>query len=203
MRAARWWFGLPPLLWMLHHGSVLLARWDIALLQLAHRQRSETLDGFFHAITRAGSLYLLFPLTTLLAALLWGAGRRLDALIPWGGLVGTVFITQFTKAWAARPRPALFAPIGETPSDFSFPSAHTAQILTVVLGCWLIAQPSSRLDAAVWGAAGVLLIVAVGCSRVYLQVHYPSDVLAGGLAGWCWVMGWHALLQQRIWEAAR
>jgi membrane-associated phospholipid phosphatase len=201
-RAARWVLSLPPLLALLHLGAARWARWDAALLQFADQQRTPALDLFFQTITRAGSLYLLFPVTTLLAALLWSAGRRLDAWLLWGGLAGTVVITQCTKALVARSRPGLFPPIGETPSDFSFPSAHTAQILAVTLAACLLAQPSSRLDAAFWGAAAALLVVTVGCSRIYLQVHYPSDVFAGALSALCWVLGWQALLQFRFWEAA-
>jgi undecaprenyl-diphosphatase len=75
-------------------------------------------------------------------------------------------------------------------SGFSFPSGHTASTL-VILGtvALLISMvtASGTLRATAWMAAGILA-VAVGLSRVYLGVHYPSDVLAGWVLGACWLV---------------
>jgi len=188
------WLSLVPVLWVMNKLTDHGATWDRLVLQAAHQQSSALLDAFFLRITWAGSLYVLFPLTSFVAALLWRFGRGLDALLIWGALAGTVIITQATKKGVARPRPDLFAPLGELPSDFSFPSAHTAQITALVLASWLIVHPPSSLPAVLAGGAGLLLIAAVACSRIYLQLHYPSDVIAGGLAAALWVLGLHGLL---------
>jgi undecaprenyl-diphosphatase len=78
------------------------------------------------------------------------------------------------------------------PTDGSFPSAHTTQIVAFALCVVLIVRrlwPEWQFAAL---AVAALLIVIVAASRVYLQVHYPSDVLGGFLLG----IGWIALMRK-------
>ena len=66
------------------------------------------------------------------------------------------------------------------PGDFSYPSAHTVQITAFALAVILtLVLPAQR---AWWFALVFIIVVTVGASRLYLQVHFPSDVLAGGAA---------------------
>ena len=81
------------------------------------------------------------------------------------------------------------------PTDWSYPSAHTMQIMAaaVVLFLILLRHRTTRRPLLVALLLAVL-VIGVGLSRIYLQVHFPSDVLAGGLAAAFWVVGLYALI---------
>jgi undecaprenyl-diphosphatase len=127
---------------------------------------------------------------------LWRRGRRASVAVLWASLVGGFVLNRLLKAAFDRPRPALR---GETvdlfgwsfafPTSPSFPSGH-AITAVVVYGtlAYLVArlEPTPRLRRWTLGGA-VALVLLIGLSRVYLGVHYPTDVLAGYLAGFVWV----------------
>ena len=75
------------------------------------------------------------------------------------------------------------------PPDYSFPSAHTAQAASFFIALGLVATRNlpMKTGVAVWLCCG-LLISFVGLSRIYLQVHYISDVIAGATLGVAWIL---------------
>jgi membrane-associated phospholipid phosphatase len=93
-------------------------------------------------------------------------------------------VTEALKAAAERPRPAtalVFAP------SSSFPSGHALCVMAAVLALTVVVLPMIRRDR--WGwviATGVVIVLLVGVGRVVLNVHNPSDVLAGWAAGYLW-----------------
>lgn len=119
----------------------------------------------------------------------------LSALLLWGAVLGARFLNAELKALFGRPRPpadgwkltVLGREVGFPTSD-SFPSGH-AVTSVVVFGtlAYLIVrlEPTVRLRRATLAAAAGLILL-IGLSRVWLGVHYPSDVLAGWLAGLVW-----------------
>jgi undecaprenyl-diphosphatase len=80
------------------------------------------------------------------------------------------------------------------PADLSFPSAHTLQI-TAFAFAWVLAAGSRPGGVGV--IASVLIILVVALSRLYLQVHFPSDVVIGMIAGTTWVVGLRLALGAR------
>ncbi|MCS7208877.1 MAG: phosphatase PAP2 family protein [Fimbriimonadales bacterium] len=129
--------------------------------------------------------------------LLWRGGRA-RAFALW--LLPVLALTNETcdllKAWVGRERPCVALPIDALTGDLtsgSFPSAHAANMSALV-----------GVATALWGRQALLwlfwLPVAVGLSRIYIGVHYPSDVLAGWLLGWLY--GW-GLVSLVNWIAAR
>ncbi len=102
-------------------------------------------------------------------------------------MLGVAALDVSLKHAFHRPRPTAF--FGTSPSSYSFPSGHAFGSLCFygVLAAILAARVRRR-DAkfCLWIAA-VLLIGMIGFSRIYLGVHYPSDVIAGYLAGAVWV----------------
>jgi len=149
--------------------------------------RDDALDLFMRGITWLGSLWLLLPLTVWLAWR-WGRrGMRQEAAFLLLALPTASALCHLVKLLVDRPRPDLFAALIPMPFDGSFPSAHTMQVTVVAVAIGLVA-------ARRWWPALAMGVLSVGLSRIYLQVHYPSDVLAGLLAGLCWVMGLHALM---------
>lgn len=147
------------------------------------------MDLFFKTITQGGSLLILLPLTLVISLLLYGRGRIVDGVLLLGGLLGASLIVHILKRLFARARPEVENLLVAMPSDFSFPSAHTGQAFAFSVACALVLSRQSEHTGTLvlWG---VLLVFAflVGISRVYLQVHYISDVVVGALLGSSWVL---------------
>lgn len=172
------------------------AAFDHAVLTWMNAWRSPWADALMVAATWLGSLYVLLPVSLTLAV--WQA-RRLppgqrgrSAFVP-VALLGASALVHTVKLVVARARPDLFPPLVTMPVDPSFPSAHTVQACAFAVACLL--QRRAPLRRGGWGLA-VAFVALVGASRVYLQVHFPSDVLAGALVALVWVQALH-----RMWPA--
>ena len=168
--------------------SAWLLRLDLALLQALPAQLSPTALRAWSLVTHAGDAQLLTLLAAAVALLL--AWRRQHGLLAlWLlTLAGNGLLIRATKATVERLRPLHGHDWPVVISGSSFPSGH-AGAATVVwgLGAWLLARwlPPRWHGTAL--LAAVLLVVAVGWSRVLLQVHHASDVLAGWLGGLVWL----------------
>jgi membrane-associated phospholipid phosphatase len=135
----------------------------------------------WRAITQAGG-WLLVAVGAALVLGLVAAGRARMALVVAVALVAAALFTDLAKDWVGRPRP--LDPVADA-GGYSFPSGHTLNS-TVTYGiAALMAWRSSLPRGARVGVTAVLLalIACVGLSRIALGVHYPSDVVAGWLAG--------------------
>ena len=156
--------------------------WDQAGLALAHAARAPWLDSLFAAVTWFGSLAVLLPL----ALLVWWRrrGERSAAFVA-VALIGASTLGHLLKLIAARPRPDLFPPLITMPEDWSFPSAHAVQVTAFALA-WLLRPGTApgRIEIAVLFATVAVVI----SSRLYLQVHFPSDVIAGAMLATLWVV---------------
>ena len=160
---------------------------DRRLLAAFAALRSPVLDAFFLSVTWLGSNYVLAPAAIL--AILALAARRQWAAARLLGLTyfGAFLMTLLLKMAVGRERPLLHAALAEfVGADWSFPSGHTTHAAAFALGLWLLAarhRPRWRVSVGI-----VLGTVAglVAISRLYLQVHWPSDVLAGLLVGVLW-----------------
>ncbi len=138
------------------------------------------MDSFILTITWLGSGYLLLPLSACISLLLILVGRASQANLLSLSLIVTMISVHAAKLMVRRPRPIGIDLLVPMPPDWSFPSAHTAQATAFFLALTLIAMRTLPPFWAGFIAVFSLLIVAiVGYSRVYLQVHYVSDVLAG------------------------
>jgi len=136
-------------------------------------------DSFFLLITWLGSLYLLIPAT--LMVWLWSKATGVPGVkLPLIGLIATSIAVHLLKLLFRRPRPESSNLLLSMPGDWSFPSAHSAQAAAFFLALALLAGRSLSTPSTILCACLCLAItVAVGWSRIYLRVHYPSDVLAG------------------------
>jgi undecaprenyl-diphosphatase len=145
-------------------------------------------------VTALGGTTVLAIITLSAAGFLVLAGKRSAALFVLVAIGGAMALSSGMKAGFERPRPDL-VPHGMAVYTASFPSGHAtgAAASYLTLGALLARfQPRRRVKIYLLTLA-VLLTVAIGLSRVYLGVHWPSDVLAGWTlgAGWallCWLV---------------
>ncbi len=96
----------------------------------------------------------------------------------------TGFLTEAAKAASNRPRPA--EALVNAPST-SFPSGHALGVMVAILALLTVTLPLVRRPLRVWLiAGGAIIVLAIGVGRVVLNVHHPSDVLAGWALGYIW-----------------
>lgn len=151
-------------------------------------QRAAALTSVVRAITWAGSAFLLVPLALIACLAFARAGLRREALAVVISLGGAMLISVWVKLLVSRPRP----PIEhlQAVAGSSFPSGHTTQASAFWLSL-VLALPATRASPKLTRVAAglaLLIVVAVAASRVYLGVHYPSDVIAGMLLGTGWAI---------------
>lgn len=156
---------------------------DEELLVAVQAWEGPLLTAALGTITYAGWYPVAAALTlTSMAPLLWRK-RIGDALLV-AIAVSSALFTHGLKALVGRPRPD-YAIVEQVSRDMGFPSGHAA--FAILLGGALIYLVWQRVDNAPlrWAICAVLafLVLAVGLSRVYLGVHWPSDVLGGYLFG--------------------
>lgn len=154
------------------------------------------MDIFFLCVTWFGSILVLFPGALLIIALFWRVFSLADVCLILGGILGSSLITHLIKLVFSRPRPSVVQDmIVNMPKDFSFPSAHTAQATSLFVALALITTRYMPMKAgiAAWSLSG-LIIFTVGYSRIYLKVHYVSDVIVGAVVGASWVYMLHWLI---------
>lgn len=157
--------------------------WDTASLVALDAARTPWLDSFFLAITWLGSLWVLLPLSLLIAVLVWQQARWRE---PWRALyLPTALFVASSATWLLKPllgreRPQLFDALIALPADLSFPSGHATHASAFFAGLWLLLPTRLRL-LGLLPAVGMVGLVAL--SRLYLQVHWLSDVIVGSLIG--------------------
>lgn len=172
-----------------------LGRFDIALSAALSRHASDEQLRTFAMITHLGDKAFLIPLVVVVALLLLWRRQPFTAAV-WvvacalGGLLNSGLKEIFERA---RPE-HLHSVV--TASGWSFPSGHSSGSIIVygLLGYLAVLHTpkSVHIPAA---AVAMMLVVCVGSSRVILQVHYFSDVLAGYAFGAAWVAAWIAGLE--------
>ena len=151
-----------------------------------HKFASPALTKTMTAVSFIGGDGLVLAALAALALFL-RARRRRAAVWLLVTLAGALVLDLSLKYGFHRPRPTPF--FGPLPRTYSFPSGHALFSFCfygVLAGLVAARVQSTAARAAIWTAAA-LLVLAIGFSRIYLGVHYPSDVLAGYLTGTIWV----------------
>ena len=182
-----WGFG--ALAEELHEGEVFA--FDAPLLLFARELASHGFDRFFVAISALGYEWGVVPVDLVLIAWLGLKRWKREGLFAGLALGGSALLNLATKQWFARERPSLWASIAPE-TTYSFPSGHAMGSMTLASVAVMLAWHTRwRVPVSLAGMAFVLL---VGMSRVYLGVHYPSDILAGWCAAGAWSVACYLLV---------
>ena len=152
---------------------------DQGLMTLVQEHRNADLNPVMVVVTRLGDFRTQFIAGALLGGILLLTRQWRPAIFAIGTLVGTALANQTLKTLFARARPEVLA---EPLSSFSFPSGHSSASFAFFLTLGVLA---SRQQPPRWRLTWVLLAVipslSIALSRVYLGVHWPSDIVAGAL----------------------
>ena len=140
-------------------------------------------------ITALGGFAVLSLLTAAVAGYLWIRRQHRAALVLLAGVLGAALLSPLLKAAFDRPRPALVPHMAEVYST-SFPSGHAMMSAAayLVLGMMLARAHRGRRVRAYIVTVAALVALLVGLSRVYIGVHWPTDVLAGWAIGALWAI---------------
>lgn len=192
-------WGFASLAEELHDGEVFA--FDAPILQFAHGIANAGFDRGFVVMSAVGYLYGVVPADALLILGLAIRRHLREGLFAGFAIIGSALLNIATKQAFARARPSLWDSI-QPESTYSFPSGHAMGSMTlgcvVVLLCW---PTRWHWPVALLAATFVIL---VGLSRVYLGVHYPSDILAGWTAALAWTVAIYGLVfpgKLRPWQA--
>jgi membrane protein DedA with SNARE-associated domain/membrane-associated phospholipid phosphatase len=155
---------------------------DRTALNVARDLQADWLVDFTKVFTYLGSGWVTFPLAALAAVVLAARGRRVEALALAIGMVLIILLVNGIKTWTDRPRPP--DPLAST-SGSAFPSGHAAYS---TLYAWLAVTVALRVVPGITRrtaliAGGIVLAALIGLTRVYLRVHWLSDVTAGWALG--------------------
>jgi len=159
---------------------------DLQTMQAIASHRDATLTTIAGIVTDAGSFALLAPLS--IAFLLLRRWKRpFDDIALLVIAAGSAVLPIVTKVIVARPRPTVENLSHLT--SLSFPSEHTTQAAAVYLTIAIMLSTGlNRGWRELVIVIAVVIALAVAWSRVYLGVHYPTDVIAGLLLGWGWAL---------------
>jgi membrane-associated phospholipid phosphatase len=151
-------------------------------------RRTATNVEIMRAITRLADSWTVAVVVALSAAVLVALRRRVEALILVASSAGSAVLVDVTKLVVGRSRPPAAEAVAAA-SGYAFPSGHAAQSVACYCGLavavWqLLDKPATRAVVAVGAIVTTLL---VGLSRVWLGVHWASDVLAGWSVGAAWL----------------
>jgi undecaprenyl-diphosphatase len=179
------------------------ARLDRPTLEFFARHRQPWLTAAARAVTTLGSTAVLVPVVIVVGVWGWGRRRTTRPLVLLGAAyLGSAALFHLIKIATNRTRPPDALVVGHFAGS-AFPSGHATQAAAVwgmLAAITAVACTGWRPKVASWVAA-VVVVVAVGTSRIYLGAHWPTDVFAGWALGAVWLFA--VLSASRAVDAAR
>jgi undecaprenyl-diphosphatase len=164
-------------------GWPYLSAFDQGVMTLVQEHRSQAIDSIVVVVTRLGDFRTQFFLGGLLTGLLLLARQWRHALFAGAALIGTATANGTLKWLFARARPEV---LSDPLTSYSMPSGHSSASFAFFLVLAVLAgrgqPPRMRLT---WVLLGCIPALSIALSRVYLGVHWPTDILAGALLACC------------------
>ena len=163
---------------------------DDPILLRAHAYTGPAMDRFFIAVSRIGYQGVIAIDVVIVLSLL-AFKRWREATFTTVAFTGSALLNLGSKQWFQRDRPSLWESVAPE-TTFSFPSGHAMGSMTLAMVVILLAWPTRWRWPALLAVGVFALLVAF--SRIYLGVHYPSDILGGWMAAMAWVAGVYLVL---------
>lgn len=157
---------------------------DYGILQIVRLIQNPLLNDIANIVTIFGSVAMVGLLTFFLCVYLLQLQKKKQAAFAAISVGGVLIIFSLLKLIFERDRPFLYNLIYE--STYSFPSGHAALSFALAFVVLILTWKSNYRLAFVTGAT--LFIFFIGLSRIYLTVHYPTDVIAGWILAAIWVL---------------
>jgi undecaprenyl-diphosphatase len=161
---------------------------DGTVARYVGEHRTPWLTSVLRTVTWLGSTAITIPVSAVAGLLM---RRRTGRWSPMAQLAvaisGAVALSNIVKQLVARPRPHIGRVISRA-GGYAFPSGHATQVVVVSITLAFLASRFFNVKVAAWTAA-IVITLAVGWSRVYLGVHWLTDVLAGYMLGGAWAVG--------------
>ena len=158
---------------------------DEKILQTINGFSTPFFDSFFVIVTQLGGVLGIITISVGLLSILVLRHKYKQALIIGSTVAGAALLNLVLKLLFERARPDLWEQL-VVETSFSFPSGHAmisaAIALSVIYVCW---KTRYRYPALIIGS---LFIIIIGLSRLYLGVHYPTDILAGWCVSGAWLV---------------
>jgi undecaprenyl-diphosphatase len=169
-------------------GSGVTRHLDERVLRWLAGRRVHWLDEAMSHVTTLGDGIVVTMLVFIVSVFLWLTWHRWSVYLLLVGVLGGQVVNNVLKLVFNRPRPEVMEWAAEV-RTLSFPSGHAmSAIMAYGTVAYLVGrlEPTPRMRRATWGIAA-LIVLSIGFSRIYLGVHYPSDVLGGFIAGLAWL----------------
>lgn len=172
-----------------------LLSFDLAIVEWASHYRTENLNQITTLLSAIGGMPAVLFFTTLWCSYLTWYKKYTYILLICLGLIGSGAFAWLLKYWIARPRPPEIFHLVQS-YGASFPSAHSVYAAALSGLVIYICREHSKYSYIYCFA--VIWFIVMGCSRVYLGVHFPSDVLAGWGISFIWITLLYIVLQHAI-----
>lgn len=168
--------------------------WDNPILQRLHVHATPGFDSFMLLASTLGRWVYMMPVVSGVALILWRKRQYSEARFLAIAIGGACALNLVAKLVFGRTRPDLWLSIAPE-ADYSFPSGHAMFTMAVVASLlFLLWHSHAPRGLQIMGTLlGAAFVGWVGLSRLYLGVHFPSDVLAGWSASLAWVTSVHLL----------
>ncbi|MBS4208444.1 phosphatase PAP2 family protein [Bacillus sp. FJAT-50079] len=166
-----------------------IVKYDVNILLFFEGIRTELFNHVFYLFTEIGSIKLLLPLAVLISIFLLIKKRYIESIFVMLTFWGVRGVNHLLKEWFERERPSFNSLIHA--GDYSFPSGHVMNSIAfwgIVYYIFVHIIKMGLKRRRLYFCTFVTMIILIAISRVYLGVHYFTDVVAGACAGFVFLL---------------
>lgn len=172
--------------------------WDVPILLAIHQSSQPQLDVFAVTLTQFGEFWSVFSIVTVIGLVLLFRRRWRSLVYLLTAVVGSTMINRTAKVLMHRVRPHLWDSISPE-YDYAFPSGHSMTSMALVAALVILTWGTSWRWLVL--SVGSLFVLGIGWTRLYLGVHFPSDILGGWMATLAWAIGLSVIIRPHLTKA--